>query len=217
VTEDFNFTSLHSQVAPLVIAENAMPILQGISDFNVEDSPVPKLVFTYAGSDLTKVQDILTEEWESIFPNEALDFSFVDENIQQQYESEARLNKLITVATILSIAIAILGLLGLMVLVVNSRIKEIGIRKVMGATPITIFALLSKSFVSQLLVAIVLSVPLTLWLMSKWLANFAYRTEIGVGLFVVSGLAALMVAALVIVYHTLRASRINPVESLRVE
>ncbi|WP_416866722.1 MAG: ABC transporter permease [Imperialibacter sp.] len=217
VTDNFNFTSLHSQVEPLVIAENAMPILQGISDFNVGDSPVPKLVFTYTGPNLADVQNILDKEWEAIFPNEALDFSFVDQKIQQQYENEARLNKLITVATILSIVIAILGLLGLMVLVVNSRIKEIGIRKVMGATPITIFALLSKSFISQLLVAIVLSVPLTLWLMSKWLANFAYRTEIGVGLFVVSGMAALLVAALVIVYHTLRASRINPVESLRVE
>ncbi len=217
VTQNFNFTSLHSQVEPLVIAENAMPILEGISDFNVGDSPAPKLVFTYTGSDLSKVQDILTREWQSTFPNEALEFSFVDEKIQQQYEGEARLNKLISLATFLSIVIAVLGLLGLTVLVVNSRIKEIGIRKVMGATSISIFALLSKSFMWQLLLAIGLSIPLTLWLMNKWLANFAYQTEIGLGVFALSGIAAIAVAAMVIIYHTLRAAKINPVESLRIE
>jgi len=217
VTEDFNFTSLHSEVGPLVISQNPLMIFEGASDYNFGDSMVPKLVFTYDGNDLTKVADILGKEWETIFPNEAIQFSFVDENIQRQYENEARLNKLITVATVLSIVIAVLGLLGLTVLVVNSKVKEIGIRKIMGATPLTIFVLLSRNFALQLLIAIALSVPLTLWLMSNWLDNFAYRTDIGVGLFVVSALAATLIAGVVIMYHTLRAAKINPVQSLRVE
>ena len=217
VTEDFNFTSLHTKVAPLVIAQNALVIFEGVSDYNFGDSVIPKLVFTYEGNDLAAVGSVLSKEWEGIFPNEALQFSFVDQNIQQQYENEARLNKLISVATVISIIIAVLGLLGLTVLVVNSKVKEIGIRKIMGATPLTIFVLLSRNFAAQLLIAIVLSVPLTLWLMNSWLDNFAYRTEIGAALFVVSAVVAMAIAGVVILYHTVRAAKINPVESLRAE
>lgn len=217
VTEDFNFTSLHTKVAPLVIAQNPKMIFDGASDYNFGDSIIPKLVFTYDGSDLTGVESLLSKEWEAIFPNEALQFSFVDQNIQRQYDNEARLNKLITVATAISIIIAVLGLLGLTVLVVNAKVKEIGIRKIMGATPLTIFVLLSRNFAAQLLIAIALSVPLTLWLMNDWLDNFAYQTEIGAGLFVVSAVATMAIAGVVILYHTIRAAKINPVESLRAE
>ena len=217
VTEDFHFSSLHSVIEPLVIVQSPTPILQGISDLDLSDSIVPKLVFRYNGSNLTQATDILRAEWESVFPNESWNYEFVDERIRSQYESEARMNKLITVATILSIVIALLGLLGLSLLVVNSKVKEIGIRKVMGASVFSIFKLLAKSFAIQILVAISLSVPLTLLLMNRWLENFAYRTSIGPGLFIISGLFAIIIAALVISYHSIRAARFNPVDSLRSE
>lgn len=217
VTEDFHYTSLHSEVEPLVIVQNIIPIATGVSDGDFIDTIVPKLVFTYNGSDLTNATDILKKEWESLFPNESWNYAFIDEQIASQYESETRMNRLIAVATILSIVIASLGLLGLSMLVVNSKVKEIGIRKVMGATPISIFRLLARGFSIQLLIAVILSVPLTVWMISKWLENFAYRTNISIWLFVLSGLVAMVIAMLVISYHTLRAAKVNPVESLRSE
>ena len=217
VTEDFHFSSLHYAIEPLVIVQSPTPILQGISDLDLADNIVPKLVFRYSGSNLTNATDMLRSEWESIFPNESWNYEFVDEQIRSQYESEARMNKLITVATILSIVIALLGLLGLSLLVVNSKVKEIGIRKVLGASVYSIFNLLAKGFVIQIIVAIVLSVPLSLFLMNRWLENFAYQTSIGPELFVVSGVFALIIAGIVITLHALKAARFNPVDSLRSE
>jgi putative ABC transport system permease protein len=217
VTENFHFTSLHSEVEPLVIVQNIIPIASGVSDADFADSITPKLVFTYNGSNLLDATEILKKEWEAVFPNETWNYNFIDDQIKSQYESEAQMNKLISVATVLSIIIASLGLLGLSMLVVNSKIKEIGIRKVMGATPVSIFQLLAKSFSIQLIIAIILSVPLTILLMSKWLENFAYRVDIGVWLFILSGLASMLIAFLVISYHTMKAARINPVNSLRSE
>ncbi len=217
VTKEFHFSSLHNSIEPLVIVQNPRLILLGISDLDISDSFVPKLVFRFNGSNLLDATDILRKEWEASFPNESWNYEFVDERIKSQYENEARMNRLITVATVLSILIASLGLLGLSLLVVNSKVKEIGIRKVMGATTLAIFKLLAKGFSLQILIAIFLSIPLTIWLMNKWLENFAYRTEIGVGLFLLSAVLAVLVAAVVIIYQTLRASRVNPVESLRTE
>lgn len=217
VTEDFHFSSLHSSIEPLVIVQNPLPILMGISDLDINDSFVPKLVFRYQGQNLLEATKLLQEDWEASFPNERWNYEFVDERIKSQYENEARMNKLITVSTILSIVIASLGLLGLTLLIANSKVKEIGIRKVMGASIFSIFKLLARSFTVQILIAIIASIPLTIWLMNNWLENFAYRIPLGIDLFIVSSLAAIVVAALVIGYHTLRASRVNPVESLRNE
>lgn len=217
LAKDFHFTSLHSEIEPLVIVQNIIPIARGVSDSDFGDTVIPKLVFTYSGSNLTRGTEILQKEWEALFPNVSWNFEFISENLENQYQGEIRMNRLITVATILSIVIASLGLLGLIMLVANSKLKEIGIRKVMGASAGAIFKLLSKGFIWQLLLAIVLSVPLTLWLMDGWLENFAYRTDIGVGLFVVSAALSVLVAGIVIFYHTLRAMRVNPIKSLRVE
>ena len=217
VTDNFNYSSLHAEVQPLVITQNPRIVYSGISDHGYGDSPVPKLVFRYTGNNLSEVKDILKKEWEGTFPEEDLNFSFVEENMRFQYAAEDRMNKLVMVSTALSIIIASLGLLGLTVLVVNSRVKEIGIRKVHGASELTIFKLLAGSFLLQLLLAIVLSIPITYWLMSDWLSEFAYRINIGPGMFVAGGLITLAIALLVISFHTLKAAMVNPVNSLRAE
>lgn len=217
VVDDFHYSSLHTEVEPLVIVQNIMPIFQGVTDADVKDSYVPKIVFTYNGSNLHDAIEILEKEWKATFPTDAPNFEFIDDRISRQYESEARLNKLIVIATVLSLLIAGLGLFGLIMLVANSKIKEIGIRKVMGASPLSIFRLLIKGFVIQLFLAIILSVPLTLYLINQWLENFAYRVEIKSMPFILSGLATIVVAVVVVAYHTMQASRINPIESLRVE
>ena len=217
VAEDFNFQSLHSEVGPLIIVQTPGFIFQGIADINASDSPIPKLVFRYQGASLTAVNDILEPAWAKIFPDEELNFDFVEERLENQYQSEARVNKIVTIATVLSIFIASLGLLGLTLLVVNSKVKEIGIRKVLGATPGRIFQLLFKGFSLQLLVAVILSIPITWYLMDGWLNDFAYRTAIGADMFLLSAALSLTLMLLVVSYHVIKASSANPVGSLRVE
>ncbi len=217
VTENFHFTSLHSEIEPLVIVQNIMPIAVGLSDGDFGDTVVPKLVFTYTGSNLQRATEILQQEWEAVFPDERWNYQFLDQQIQNQYENEVRMGRLITVATVISIVIAALGLLGLSMLVANSKEKEIGIRKVMGASPISIFGLMARGFSIQVVIAIVLSIPVTYWLMEQWLQNFAYRTNIGVELFVYSGLMTIVISIIVISYHTLKAAMVNPIQSLRTE
>ena len=217
VVDDFQYSSLHTEVEPLVIVQNIEPIFKGVTDAMVKDSYTPKIVFTYSGQHLHEGIELLEKEWEATFPNEAPNFEFIDDRISRQYENEARLNKLIIIATILSILIATLGLFGLIMLVANSKIKEIGIRKVLGASPISIFNILIKGFVFQLCLAVALSIPLTLYLANHWLQNFAFRIEIEAKPFVLSGIATLIIVGIVITYHTLNASKINPIESLRVE
>ena len=217
VAEDFHFASLHHTIEPLVIAQNISIPMSGISDVMFDDSPIPKLVFRYTGQNLTQVKDILDAEWTKAFPEEDLNFEFVEENIRHQYASDARMNRLVMVATILSIIIASLGLLGLTLLVINSRVKEMGIRKVIGASEWVIFQLLARSFAGQLLLGILLSVPITYWLMRDWLSGFAYQINLGVGWFLLGGLISVVIALLVISYHTLRAARVNPIQSLRSE
>ena len=217
VAKDFNFLSLHSEIQPLVIVQNPVPLFEGANDFNLGSSMVPKLVFRYQGANLTEVENVLEPAWAKIFPEEELNFNFVEERLQSQYQSEARVNKIVTIATVLSIVIASLGLLGLTILVVNTKVKEIGIRKVLGASPKTIFGLLFKGFSVQLLVAVVLSVPVTWYLMSNWLKDFAYQVSIGVDMFLLSGVLALAIMLLVVSYHVLRAAKANPVGALRSE
>jgi len=217
VTEDFKYSSLHNEVDPLVIVQNPMPIFAGVTDGDMLDSPIPKLMFSYEGANLQEAQSILETAWSSVFGDAEMNWAFVDERIKAQYENEARVNKLVTIATILSIVIAVLGLVGMIILVVNSKVKEIGIRKVMGASALQVFQLLSKSFAIQVIVAILLSIPITIWLMLQWLDNFAYRISIGPGVFLLSAVIAVSIIALVIAFHTVRASKINPIESLRME
>jgi putative ABC transport system permease protein len=217
VTENFNYSSLHDGIEPLIMVQNPMPIFVGIADYNGGDSLVPKLVFRYTGPSLTVVDDLLEPAWLKLFPSQELNFSFLEERLQSQYQNEARVNKIVTIATVLSILIASLGLLGLTILVVNTKVKEIGIRKVLGATPKTIFGLLFRGFSIQLLIAVLLSVPVTWYLMQGWLEGFEYRIGIGAEMFLLSGLLALGIMLLVVGYHVLRASKANPVRALRTE
>ena len=217
VTENFNYESLHNEVEPLVIVQNIRLIMQGINDIGINASPIPKLVFKYTGGNLMDVQNVLNDAWADTFPNEELSFNFIDERLRLQYQNEARINKIVSIATVISIMIASFGLLGLIILAINTRLKEIGIRKVLGASHGTIFMMLFKGFSVQLLIAILLSVPITYFLMTDWLNDFAYKVNFGVTEFGLAGLISLLITLTVISYNAIKASRANPVNSLRTE
>jgi putative ABC transport system permease protein len=217
VTENFNYSSLHSAVEPLVIVQNIDILLPGISDNDFDDSPIPKLVFRYSGNSLTEVAEIVEKEWKNTFPGEELQLSFVEENMQFLYANEERVNKFVMISTIIAIIIASLGLLGLTVLVINSKVKEIGIRKVVGASESRIFALLIRSFSWQLVLGIVVSIPISYWIMNAWLSDFAYRIPLGADIYVFSGGITILIALGVMSYHAIRAAYVNPIDSLRTE
>ncbi len=217
VVKDFNFESLHTKVSPLIITQNASPITQGVSDFSVNSNPIPKVFFKYTGQRLLDVQRLLDEAWAETFPNEELNFGFIDERLRLLYENESRMNQIAGIATIISILIASFGLLGLTIMVVNNKVKEIGIRKVLGAPTFTILSMLLRQFSQQLILAFLISIPLTWYIMNQWLSDFAYRIEVGFMVFLVSGTLSFLIMLIVIGYHAIRASRSNPIKALRVE
>jgi putative ABC transport system permease protein len=144
-------------------------------------------------------------------------YHFLDQSFGEQYQADQQFGNLFTFFSCLSIFIACLGLFGLSSFMAQQRVKEIGIRKVLGSTPASIVMLLSKDFIKLVTIAILISVPLCWWVMNDWLRGFAYRIRISPIIFLESGLIALSIALATMTWQSLRAAMANPVRSLRNE
>jgi putative ABC transport system permease protein len=155
--------------------------------------------------------------YQKYFSGNPFEYYFLDDLFNRQYAGERQYGKLFTAAALLAILIACLGLFGLTVFAVESRTKEIGIRKVLGATVAGITSMLSKDFLKLVLLAMLLASPLAWYFMKDWLMGFAYRVEIEAWVFVLAGLVTLLVALLTVCFHAIRAALANPVKSLRTE
>jgi len=151
------------------------------------------------------------------FPNDPFSYYFLDETFDRQYKADQQFGKVFGMFAGIAIIIACFGLLGLSAYNVLQRKKEIGIRKVFGASVQNITYLLSKDFAKLVLIASLIAVPLAWWLMSKWLQNFAYRINISVWIFVIAGIAALLIALVTISFQSIKAAIANPAKSLRTE
>lgn len=159
----------------------------------------------------------LKNAYAQFFPADPFEYFFVDENYYNQYKSEQQYSLIFTLASSLAIFIACLGLFGLATFTVEQRTKEIGIRKVLGASVTQITTLLSKDFLSLVIAAVALATPLSWWAMDKWLQQFAYRTEISIWVFVGAGLFALVIAFFTVGTQAIKIATSNPVNSLRSE
>ncbi len=159
----------------------------------------------------------LKDLYAKTFPGNPFDYFFADEKYDEQYRTDQQLGKVFIASALVAIFIACLGLFGLAAFSARQRIKEIGIRKVLGASVANITALLSKDFIKLVLIAIVIACPLAYWAMHQWLQNFAYRTDIGVWIFLVSGILAVVIALITISFQSIKAAIANPVKSLRTE
>ena len=155
--------------------------------------------------------------WNKFLPNLPFDYHFIDEDYAQLYEAEQRQGRVFIGFAILAIFIACLGLFGLAAFVAQQRVKEIGVRKVLGATTAGIVGLLSKDFIKLVIVALIIASPLAWWFMHQWLDNFAYRINISWWIFATAGVLAIVIAFLTISAQSLKAALANPVESLRSE
>ena len=167
--------------------------------------------------DLPQTLASVEATWNRFAPQEPFVYTFLDETFAQLYEAERRTSRLITVFAGLAILIACFGLFGLAAYMAEQRTKEIGIRKVFGATVSGIVMLLSKDFARLVLVAIVLAAPLAYLTMQNWLDTFAYRVEMSWWIFLLTGLAALTIALATVSYQAIRAALANPVKALRYE
>ena len=168
-------------------------------------------------NNLSKVVSHVQQSWVNAFPGNPFEFFFLDDYFNHQYENEEKFTGLFTVFAILAIIIGCLGLFGLSSYTASQRIKEIGIRKVLGASVKDITAMLSKDFLKLVIIAIVIAIPLVWWTMNMWLHDFTYRITISVGVFMISGGIALIIAMLTVSFQAIKAAIANPVKSLRTE
>ena len=150
-------------------------------------------------------------------PNAPFEYTFLDDEVQKQYETEITLSKIINSFTFIAILISSLGLFGLATFSAEQRNKEIGIRKVVGASVPGIVQLLSKDFLKLVLVAFVIATPIVWWAMNKWLQAYAYRINISWWMFALAGLIAIVIAMITVSFQAIKAAIANPVRSLRTE
>jgi len=217
VVKDFNYSSLYTKVRPLVMVENAGIILSGIENIDIDNTPIPKIMLRLAPGTMMATLDQVKATWEKMTGGEEFAFTFVDEAIASQYRSDINLGKMVNVATMLAIIIGSLGLYGLASLAMQNRVKEISIRKVMGATEKSLLLLLSKGYLMLILISLLLSVPITVYLMKGWLSTFEYRVEIGWTEFALAGGISLLIAAATISYQTIKTAWTKPAETLKYE
>jgi putative ABC transport system permease protein len=205
VVDDFHQFSLHQSMAPLLFF---MPARH--TDYNY-------LVIFANAENSSSVLNQLENTWKELIPNTPFESSFLSDSLARQYEEEARTSSILAIATFLAILISCLGLYGLSIFIAERRVKEIGIRKVMGATVTGIVGLLSKEFVKLVIIAFIIAVPIGYYAMEKWLLGFAFKIELDVLIFVMAGLLSFAIALLTISFESIKAAIANPVKSLRSE
>jgi putative ABC transport system permease protein len=204
VVKDFNFNSLHYKINTLALVVH--------KDWGFDEMSVK----IEAGKSEEGVA-LVKKLWDEHVPDYPFDYTFLDEHFATLYRSDQQMSSVVSIMAGLSILISCLGLFGLVAISVKKKTKEIGIRKVLGASETQITALLSRNFAVLILIAFVLASPLTYYLLSNWLEGFAYRIGINPLLFFVGGFIAMAIALITISYHTVRSARANPVDSLRYE
>lgn len=217
IVKDFNYTSLYTTVPPLVMVQDAVIILAGSENINFENNPMPKLFVRLAPDNMQATLDQVKAVWDKLTHAEEFDFTFVDQALDAQYRSDQNLGKIVSLATLLAVIIGSLGLYALASLAMQNRTKEISIRKVLGATEQSLLVLLSRDYVMMILVSLLLSVPITWYLMSNWLESFQYRVEVGWQVFALAGGLSLIVALMTISYQALKTAWTQPAETLKYE
>lgn len=204
IVKDFNFQSLYEPVTPLVLGYRNNPI-QSIDYFTARISP--------QNIDRTIAQ--MTDILHTVDPNHVFEYHFLDDQIANFYQADNRRGQLFTIAALCAIFISSLGLFGLAAFMAEQRIKEIGIRKVLGASVSGIVTLLSKDFLRLVMIAFMIASPLAYFVMSEWLQDFAFRINISLWIFLGAGILTIVIALFTISFHSVKAAVSNPVNNLK--
>ncbi|MFB5944469.1 ABC transporter permease [Albibacterium profundi] len=204
IVEDFNSESLHKTLMPTVIVAYKNP-------------PYGALLIRVKPGTEHQVMKSVASTWREMYPEKFLDMSMVKETLESQYKAEEKLRTLFTAFSLLTMLLAALGVFGLVVHAVSLRFREIGVRKVLGASVSGIATMLSKDFIKPVFLAILIASPIAWWAMNKWLEDFAYRIEIQWWMFALAGLGAILIALITVSSQAIKAAIANPVDSLRDE
>ncbi|HXO75822.1 MAG TPA: FtsX-like permease family protein, partial [Puia sp.] len=212
VLKDFNYQPLHHSVDPLCLfIRKDTALVRG------SDDAACLFARIQAHANVPTVVDAIKTTYGKYDQQTAFEFEFMDEAYDNQYMAEDRLAALFDVFTGITIVIACLGLFALATFAAEQRIREIGIRKVLGASAASISRLLSVDFLRPVLIAVIIASPLSWWAMHKWLEAFAYKTEFNWWIFLVAAVLLLVIALVTILFRSLRAASANPVDNLRTE
>jgi len=208
VLKDFNLESLHSHIEPFALFSNKSKSY---------DTGISYITIKLKAKNTKDILEVIQKKWESYQPNVPFEYSFLDDDLNAAYISDQRQASLFGVFSFLTIFIACMGLLGLIAFTAQQKTKEIGIRKVLGASIGEIIRLLAIEFVKVILIALLIASPVAWYFMSKWLQDFVYKIEIPLWVFALSGVLALGIAMLTMGFQALKAAKSNPVNSLRSE
>jgi putative ABC transport system permease protein len=202
VVKDFNYNSMHQAITPLFLWLDEQ---RGSMAFRIKTGDIPALVAQ------------VKKQWDAMVPGQPFLYSFMDEDFNAIYRADQRTGNVFIWFAALAIVVACLGLSGLAVFTAEQRTKEIGIRKVHGASVADIVSLLSRDFIKLVLIAIVIAAPVAWYIMNSWLQDFAYRTAIPWWVFLLSGGIAVLIALFTVSFQSVKAALMNPVKSLRTE
>jgi len=203
VAKDFNFASLHQAVTPIVLFP--------------EYDYFGKLLIKTAGPDMANTVAGIQKSWKSFYPNIPFESHFLDQEYEDLYKTEQRTGGILTVFTLVTIFISCLGLFGLAVFSTRQRVREVGIRKVLGAGVFNIVGLISADFLKLVLLSVLIASPLAYYVMNKWLQDFVYRIHVQWWVFVLSAGLAILIAFITVSYQSVKAAMANPVKSLKSE
>ena len=202
IVENFNFRTMQDEIEPLAMFFRNSPTIISVK---ADTKDMPKLLKAMEG------------KWKEFAPSLAFRYSFMDQSYATMYESVQRVRSIFTSFAILAIFVACLGLYALSAFLVEQRSKEMSIRKVLGASMQNIFQLLTRHFLGLIAISLVIAIPLAYYLMSRWLEDYAYRTELSWWVFAAAGLLAIFITLMTISYHAVKSALVNPVEALRSE
>ncbi|MGD1957755.1 MAG: ABC transporter permease [Fulvivirga sp.] len=205
VVKDFHYMSLREEISPFVLLST-----EGVNQF-------ANFISMRVDGDLSGVINDTESLWKTMAPQEPFKFTFLDQELNQQYKAESNSGNVFSMFAFLAIIIACVGLFGLAAYMAGLRTKEIGVRKVMGASVFSVVGLLSYDFTKLILISTVLAIPISWYFMDQWLTSFAYRTEMSIWTFVLAGTAALGIALITVSYQSIKAAIVNPVRSLKDE
>ena len=203
IVEDFHFMSLKDEITPLVLISNRSGL-----GFNFN------LAIRFKSDNMSGLIEDVGEKWNLLSENQAYRYDFLDSRLNDQYKAEQASGNLFGIFAILAIFIACVGLFGLAAYTANQKTKEIGIRKVLGGSVLSVVLMLTRHFTILVLISLVIAIPITWYTMNNWLNSFAYKTSIGVSTFVIAGATAMLIAWITVSYQSLKAAIVNPVDSL---
>jgi putative ABC transport system permease protein len=203
VVKDFNFFSLHSAIGPLIMS--------------IKPNQFYYLLIRIKPGNIPGTIDFINRTWKSVVPGRPFDYSFLEKHFDEIYKNDQQTEQLFGFFSFLAIFIACLGLFGLASYTVEQRTKEIGVRKVLGASVSGVVLLLSKDFLKLVIAAAIIAVPVSYYIMSNWLQDFAYKTKMSPAIFIIVGLTVFIIALATISFQAVKAATSNPIKSLRYE